>query len=176
MVSSWISLSNVSMCHYVILSIWVYDFFNRHNLFLFDSFSHIKITQEFGTCPMEGKNLPMLSYIVHFTAVLWVKFQTSGQIRNQLGPQQNWTDISLGVRVCWVLLWIKAMAVGPGKPNVYMTSFSLLNHWGRDKIDAISQTTFSNAFSWMKMFELRLKFHWSLFLRVQLTIFQHWFR
>ena len=24
-------------------------------------------------------------------------------------------------------------------------------HWGRDKMDAISQTTFSNAFSWMKM-------------------------
>ena len=51
-----------------------------------------------------------------------------------------------------------------------------LTHWGRDKVDAISQTTFSSAFSWMKMFELRLKFHWSLFLRVQSTIFQHWFR
>ena len=33
-----------------------------------------------------------------------------------------------------------------------------------------------NAFSWMKMFEYRLKFHWSLFLRVQSTISQHWFR
>ena len=52
----------------------------------------------------------------------------------------------------------------------------VLTHWGRDKMDAISQTTFSNAFSWMKMFECRLKFHWSLFLRVQLTISQHWFR
>ena len=49
-----------------------------------------------------------------------------------------------------------------------------LTHWGRDKMAAISQTTFSSAFSWMKMFELRLKFHWSLFLRVQLTIFQCW--
>ena len=29
---------------------------------------------------------------------------------------------------------------------------------------------------WMKMFEFRLKFHWSLFLRVQLTIIQHCFR
>ena len=28
----------------------------------------------------------------------------------------------------------------------------------------------------MKMFEFRLEFHWNLFLRVQLTIFQHWFR
>ena len=42
----------------------------------------------------------------------------------------------------------------------------ILTHWGRDKVDAISQTTSSSAFSWMKMFELRLKFHWSLFLRV----------
>ena len=52
----------------------------------------------------------------------------------------------------------------------------LLTHWGRDKMDAISQTTCSSAFSWMKMFEFQLIFHWSLFLRVQLTIFQHWFR
>ena len=51
-----------------------------------------------------------------------------------------------------------------------------LTHWGRDQIDAISQTTFSNAFSRMKMNEFRLGFHWSLFLRFELTIFQHWFR
>ena len=49
-------------------------------------------------------------------------------------------------------------------------------HWGRDNRNAIWQTTFSDAFSWMKMFEYRLKFHWSLFLMVKLTIFQHWFR
>ena len=41
-----------------------------------------------------------------------------------------------------------------------------LTHWGRDKMDAISQTTFWRAFSWMKMYEFRLKFHWNLFLRV----------
>ena len=51
-----------------------------------------------------------------------------------------------------------------------------LTHWGRDKMAAIFQTTFSNAISWMKMFEFRLKFYWSLFLKVQLIIFQHWFR
>ena len=53
---------------------------------------------------------------------------------------------------------------------------STLTHWGRDKMAAIFQTTFSNGFSWMKMFEFRFKFHWSLFLRVQSIIFQHWFR
>ena len=31
------------------------------------------------------------------------------------------------------------------------------------------QTTFSNVFSWMKMYEFRLILHWSLFLKVQLT-------
>ena len=50
-----------------------------------------------------------------------------------------------------------------------------LTHWGRDKMAAISQTTLSNAFSWMKMLKFRLNFHWNLLLRVQLTIFQHWF-
>ena len=79
------------------------------------------------------------------------------------------------------------LAVGVGNPQktsdftmetpsniAFMVSLS--THWGRDKMDAISQTTFSNAFSWMKMSEYRLKFHWSLFLRVQLTISQYWFR
>ena len=52
----------------------------------------------------------------------------------------------------------------------------LLTHWGWDKMDVISQTTLSNAFLWMKMLEFWLKFHWSLLRRVQLTIFQQWFR
>ena len=51
----------------------------------------------------------------------------------------------------------------------------LLTHWGRYKMAAISQTIFSNAFSWMKIYEFRLRFHWSLFLVVQTTISQHWF-
>ena len=50
-----------------------------------------------------------------------------------------------------------------------------LTRWGRDKMAAFSQTTLWNAFSWMKILEFRLKIHWSLFLRVLLTIFQHWF-
>ena len=48
--------------------------------------------------------------------------------------------------------------------------------WGRDKMVAIFQKTFSNTFSWMKMYEFQLRFHWSLFLRVKLTLLQHWFR
>ena len=51
-----------------------------------------------------------------------------------------------------------------------------LNTLRPHKMDAIFQTTFSNRFCWMKMHEVRLKFRRSLFLSVQLTIFQHWFR
>ena len=47
--------------------------------------------------------------------------------------------------------------------------------WGRHKMAAIFQTTFSNAFSWVKIYEFRLRFHLSLFPRVHLTICQHWF-
>ena len=62
--------------------------------------------------------------------------------------------------------------------NALMSSVLInsLTHWGRDKMAAIFQTTYSKAFSWMKMYKFWLKFHWSLFLRVQLTIIQHRFR
>ena len=51
-----------------------------------------------------------------------------------------------------------------------------LTHWGRDKMNAISQTTLSRAFSSMKIVVFWLNFHWNMFARVQLTIIQHWFR
>ena len=54
--------------------------------------------------------------------------------------------------------------------NKVEASKHVLAHWGRGKMAAIFQTTSSNEFSWMKMCEYRLKFHWNLFLRVQLTI------
>ena len=53
---------------------------------------------------------------------------------------------------------------------------SAKTHCGRDKMDGIFQTPFSNAFSWMKKYEFQLRFHWSLFLKLQLTILQHCFR
>ena len=53
---------------------------------------------------------------------------------------------------------------------------ALLTHWGQNKMAAISQTTLSNPLSWLKICEFWLRFHWSLLLRFQLTIFQHWFR
>ena len=51
-----------------------------------------------------------------------------------------------------------------------------LIHWGQEKMAVILQKTFSNVFSWIKIYEFWLISHWSLFPMVQLTIFQHWFR
>ena len=44
-----------------------------------------------------------------------------------------------------------------------------LIHLPLDKMAVISQMIFSDAFSWMKSLVFWLKFHWSLFLSVQLT-------
>ena len=51
-----------------------------------------------------------------------------------------------------------------------------LTHLHLDKMATIPQTTSSNVFPWMKSRVFWFKFLWSLFLRVQLTMSQHWFR
>ena len=48
-----------------------------------------------------------------------------------------------------------------------------LTHWGRDKMAAFSRPQFQTHFLKWKF---QLRFHRSLFLRVQLIIYQHWFR
>ena len=97
--------------------------------------------------------------------------------RSPLSRRLNWwfnCRFSLLIRThcAWLFSW--------NWDNQRVTPIAMreyaLTHWGRDKIHTISQTTFSSEFSWMKMHEFRLIFHWSLFLRVPLTIFQHWFR
>ena len=62
----------------------------------------------------------------------------------------------------------------PGiQENKHQTNQPYVNPSPLDKMAAVSQTTFSNAFSWMKTFVCWFKFHWTLFLTVQLTITQH---
>ena len=60
------------------------------------------------------------------------------------------------------------------------TDFSFISDWldtlrPRQKAD-VFHTTFSAAFSWMKMFEIWIQFDWSSFLKIQMTMIQHWFR
>ena len=59
---------------------------------------------------------------------------------------------------------------------IFLTFIPALMHWTCSFKAGKSQTTFSNTFSSMTMFEFRLKFHRSLFLKVQMTISQHWLR
>ena len=80
-------------------------------------------------------------------------------------PLVKWRSLCLGFSVSH---W-------PISRLVWVGWASLINSLRPRQMDAISQTTSSSAFSWMKMFEFRLKFQWSD-LRVQLTLFQHWFR
>ena len=52
-----------------------------------------------------------------------------------------------------------------------------LTQWGLNKMERrFLQATFSNAFFDRKIFDSPIKFHWYLFLRVQLVIRQHYFR
>ena len=67
---------------------------------------------------------------------------------------------------CHVILW-QDVLLDIEEVQGYLT------YWGQDKMANIFQMTFSNTFSWMNTFELLLRFHWILFLRVELTIFQH---
>ena len=51
----------------------------------------------------------------------------------------------------------------PGRRGYFgVSNVALVTHCGRDNMAAISQTTLSNAFSWMKMLEFRTKSHRSL--------------
>ena len=53
--------------------------------------------------------------------------------------------------------WVKETQIGV-LVSIWITvsrmngNSQLLTHWGRDKMDAIFQTTFSNRFSWMQMY------------------------
>ena len=51
--------------------------------------------------------------------------------------------------------------------NLKWNSYIFIQENAFENVADISQTTLSNASSWMKMLEFQLKFHWSLFLRVQ---------
>ena len=79
---------------------------------------------------------------------------------------------SISIHIAFISRGLSLSPVSPWRMKKYgLTQFTELTHWGQDKM-----TTILNAFSWMQMCEFRFRFHWSLFLRVQLTTFLHWFR
>ena len=60
--------------------------------------------------------------------------------------------------------------------HIHCIMLCVFNSFPPGIVAVISQTTFYIAFYWTRSFVFWLKFQWSLFLRVQLTLSQHWFR
>ena len=119
-----------------------------------------------GNVPAEHAGLTLCTMDTFTEA--WIKWPLFG--REPFSNEISWIEIFIfSIRFHWNLF----VHVG-----VQLTiSGYWLTHWGWDEIAAISQIIFSYAFSWieLKPYNFRFRFHWSLFLRFQLTIFQHWF-
>ena len=73
---------------------------------------------------------------------------------------------------------IKITTTSPCFPSerISITGSAGWTHLLLDKMAAISQTIFSDAFFVNEKFCIWVKNYWSLFVRAQLTITQHWFR
>ena len=146
----------------------LFNFLHWHRPFqIVDSLNHYIAVS---ICTFQGAswNLPlpqvyfiqpvMTKWIIGYSAWLiryYACMPCSNSRQGLCWPMFGCAYIAVAIRVCFHTLRVV-----------------VLTHWGRDKMVAIFQTTFS----WMKMHEFWLRLHWNLFLRVQLTIFQHWFR
>ena len=89
-------------------------------------------------------------------------------------PSHFFLNISIRLNIL-IMRWsrlLKYFLVGRQR----LVNYTHLTHLPLDRMAATLQTIFSDAFPWIKCFVFWLKFHWSLFLSVQLTITQHWFR
>ena len=107
--------------------------------------------------------MPFLSFKLHWTSFLKLK-----------GPFHNKPALANRLNRQWAIIWNDYGVV-------YLCMYTLpilgeLTYLALDEMDAHSQTIFSDAFWWMKSFIFWLKLHWSLFVRVQMTITRHWFR
>ena len=116
--------------------------------------------------------------LILFNENVWILSENSTEICSWVLIDGKWAMVQV---MAWHWTGPKplpeSMMPFPVHWSIYSTpDLSGLTHWGWEKMADIFQTTFSNAFSWMKTYEFRLEFHWIWFLRVQLTILQHWLR
>ena len=87
--------------------------------------------------------------------VFWSSWLESWQLNScYLSPLNNSTRKLLKLCYCQIAHWVSRD-----------WKFCLI-HWGRGKMDGISQT-FWNAF-WMKIYTFRLMFHWGLFPKINI--------
>ena len=85
-----------------------------------------------------------------------------------IGPLgTNFIKILIGIQTLWFNKMHLKMSSPKWRP--FCLGLNVLTHWGRDKMAAIFQTTFSIAFYWITMYELRMRFHWSLFSKGEIN-------
>ena len=158
---------------------WRHDYFNiillKSKLVIYHSGEQVHVNGKSKTHSAINTQLPI---------TISLKFLHSGSTdNNKQTKKENVSHNGLTENSRQVIIWTD---VGQVQWRIYasrdvskfesptVVSISMnINTLRPRQMDAISQTTFSNTFSWMKMLESRLKFHWSLFPMVQLTIFQH---
>ena len=111
---------------------------------------------------------------------VWVNNREAGDLRRHrahydvIGMNDEY---SLPRKLIWNVCTMPTISLSTW--TLYQPVYKIIcaiNNLPPGQMDAISQAAFSNAFSWMNTFVSRFKFHWSLLLRVKLTIKQYWFR
>ena len=106
-------------------------------------------------------------YQIHKNSVLWYNCDechlldrlviATDKIRCITSEEISTWLVMICASLCGGVIWHR---------SILLHCITVINH--------IFQTTFSNAFCWIKMYKFRLRFHWSLLPGVQLTIFQHY--
>ena len=97
---------------------------------------------------------------------LHIQLYTPAPVLWSYAVMRKWEFICIWMFLCMYDIFISSTS---------WQNMSVVNTLRQRQMAAISQTTFSNAFSRIKMYKFRLGFHWNLFLRFELTIFQDWF-
>ena len=94
------------------------------------------------------------------------------------GPLWRESTLTKGQQWCgkWCYVWCKHFGFESGEPITLFYEFDCLKQLrpGQDSNhfpDNVLKCNFLNENAWIFLW-----FHWSLFLRIQLTIFQHWLR
>ena len=123
------------------------------------------IGSKVSTCWLEWHTAKCLAVNQQFLFANYIyQYNTSPRILILLAPSHY-------LKQCWTVVKMSSV-----KWWQFCLSLNVLTHWDWDKMATVSQLTFSNAFSWMKMYEFLSKFQWNLFRIIQLTIFQCWLK
>ena len=121
-------------------------------------------------------HLQIRDVITHQSAKYKFRLHSTSQPYHQLKVAVWNFHTTIFVSISWTESLGICYTASPFFIKLPITSTSTVTHLPLNKMAAISQTIFSYAFSWIKSFVFWLKCHWILFLRVQLTLFQHWLR